>query len=199
MAPLKHFCAALAATSLSAHAVVTATSTLSNSTQPVASGDLAESGTNNWPGLGINNGANAAPTVGDTGEPVSVTGVGTYTFTLGPSASGYDIHTINVFSAWIDFRSGQNFAVLFSTDGAVFTPIIDTGDRPADNVFQQVSIADDGGAPLGTGITHVQFSVADGSDVYREIDIIGVATVPEPSSSALFGLGGLLLFLRRRK
>jgi len=58
-------------------------------------------------------------------------------------------------------------------------------------------------ALLGTGVDVVRFNVGvnGNGNVYREIDVIGIATVPEPSTLTLAALGllGLLGWGRRKK
>lgn len=90
-----------------------------------------------------------------------------------------------------------------------------------------VEITDDGGALLGSGVTDITFDfyasgvgndamdpfdglnpftgLDDGfaaavtSTSFSEVDVIGTATIPEPSAAVLLGLCGLALILRRRK
>ena len=59
-------------------------------------------------------------------------------------------------------------------------------------------------SPLGVNVDAVEFdfSVVSGNasfkeTVYREIDIMGTATIPEPSSLGLVALGGAALMLGR--
>ena len=73
------------------------------------------------------------------------------------------------------------------------------------NAGQIFAIQEDTGAFIGTG-DRVRVELIgglnnDGNGVLslREVEIYGVTAVPEPSSAALLGLGGLALILRRRK
>jgi len=63
---------------------------------------------------------------------------------------------------------------------------------------------DNTSAPLISGVDAIRFNFFDPNGeaiertVYREIDVIGTATIPEPSDALLGGLG-LLALLRRRR
>lgn len=145
----------------------------------------------------INNDVLGAGVTVDDGE-VSVAGAGPYTYSFGGTVN---IGEIRVYSAWQDGRAGQNLDILVSSDGINFTSLINYNETSAGGEVVLSFITDDAG-DLATGVTHIRFDPTDGQingdgGVYREIDVI--AAVPEPSSTALLGLGGLALILRRRK
>ena len=131
-----------------------------------------------------------------------------------------DIESLVLTVHWSD-RTDMGFIVSTSTDGVNFTPstiVVDGLDNPAgafgdltpgagitNNVINQLTISDDTGANLFSGVQGIRFDFTPNNPpggnqfngVYREIDIIGVA-VPEPSSALLGLLGGLVAFRRRR-
>lgn len=154
----------------------------------------------------INNGTTGANGDNDGVNPANVVAGGSvYTFFLDVTTNtlGYDISQVDVFTGWIDNRAGQTYTVAFSTVGsATFTDVLSVSES-ATATSLVTHVMDDGAALLGTGVDAIRFTIGatDGTeDVYREVDVIGSATaVPEPSSAALFGIGGLALILRRRK
>ena len=126
----------------------------------------------------------------------------------------YDIATVNFWNyaerwngTYYNDRGVKDFDLEFSTDG---------GATFGNTVSLTAAMADDTGATTGdvffngetfdiedqAGVTHVKFIAQDnyggGYTGIAEVNFTGVA-VPEPSSAALLGLGGLALILRRRK
>lgn len=102
------------------------------------------------------------------------------------------------------FRPSINVAVSLRTVGGSFVEIHDTGAVGTGGNVNQVEITEDNGAALlGSGIDSVRFDFGNPGlnwTFYRELDVVGTATVvPEPTTTALLGLGGLALILRRRK
>jgi len=116
---------------------------------------------------------------------------------------GYDISLINIIQRGDGSRPSINVAVSLRTVGGSFVEIHDTGAvGTASNVNEIELTEDNGAALLGSGIDGVRFDFGNPGlnwTWYREFDVEGTATVPEPSSAALLGLGGLALILRRRK
>lgn len=116
---------------------------------------------------------------------------------------GYDISLINIIQKGDGFRPSINVAVSLRTVGGSFVEIHDTGAvGTASNVNEVELTEDNGAALLGSGIDGVRFDFGNPGlnwTWYREFDVVGTATVPEPSTTALLGLGGLALILRRRK
>lgn len=133
-----------------------------------------------------------------------------YNFDVTTNLLGYDITQIDVFTYWTasDVRSGQNWSVYVKEVGSPTFDLLHstgvvqvTGPR-----VHRVRLTDDADPVLGniaTGIESIRFEFTDMSAMinwqgYREIDVIGSATVPEPSTA----LTGLLLtagFLLRRR
>jgi hypothetical protein len=135
----------------------------------------------------------------------------TLTLNLATSLHGWDLNSIVVLTGvgptdqWE--RSDHSYTIALSTDGTNFgTPFINVNDTTtasqASGGEVQMTIADNTSAPLGTGIKAVRFVFANAigpdQNMYREIDVLGVASVPEPSAALLGGLGMLALLRRRR-
>ena len=103
---LFYFSALAAVFAIPANADIVVTSFTSSTTLPVASGDLLESAdTSGWSGRPdeIADGLNAdAPNQNDGTQSAGVTLNGTYEFALDISTNtlGYDITSVDVFSAW---------------------------------------------------------------------------------------------------
>lgn len=137
------------------------------------------------------------------------------------NSGGYDIMSLDSFAGWQangPQLGNQKFTLGFSnvSSPAVFTDIGTFEYLPFNNntatggSVTKLTIADDAGARLATGVHSVRvqyldhgFSgpdVAVNGSVYYEMDINGSASmIPEPASTTLLGLGGLALLLRRRK
>ena len=130
----------------------------------------------------------------------------TYNLDLTGATLGYDISRINVYGGWNDGgRDQQHYTVAFApvSDLTNFTDVLTVDFNSTGNQVANVTgIEDDGGGNIGTGVGAIRFTfntVENGYTGYAELDAIGVATVPEPSSIALLGLGGLAFILHRRK
>jgi hypothetical protein len=145
--------------------------------------------------------------VGDSGSSVE--------FVLGAGDGlGYDISGVTSFADWdgagfmnqsyeIYLRElGGSYALYTTVDyqpsTTVTDPFLDQGGAT------KVNVTDDLGL-LGSGIDAIRFDFLDtysednGGTVFSEIDVFGIATVPEPSSTALLGLGAMAIALRRRR
>lgn len=139
----------------------------------------------------------------------------TYNLNTSVNALGYDITSLQTLNAWGNNsgnQKNQNYTVDVSTisGGAGFTPIAAIAFLPFDETGQEgssrVNVTEDATGILATGVDQIRFTYTvpdpagtQGSPTIREIDVFGVATIPEPSSTALFGLGVLGLLLRRRR
>jgi hypothetical protein len=147
----------------------------------------------------------------DTGETLTPTVGSTLTLNLATSLYGWNLSSIVVLTGvgpsdqWE--RSDHSYTIALSTDGITFgTPFINVNDTTTASQALggevQMTIADNASAPLGTGIKAVRFvfdnATGPGENMYREIDVLGVASVPEPSTALLGGLGMLALLRRRR-
>jgi len=133
-----------------------------------------------------------------TPETLTPAAGSTLTLNLATSLYGWNLSSIVVLTGvgpTDQFeRSDHSYTIALSTDGINFgTPFINVNDTTtASQEFGgevQMTIADNASAPLGTGIKAVRFvfanAVGPGENMYREIDVLGVASVPEPSDPFL--------------
>lgn len=116
-------------------------------------------------------------------------------FDLGGS---YDLTATNIwgYSFFGTSNSASDITVAYSTDGINFSA--------SENITLTSATRETTALTSLVGTTHVRFTLTDnlgaGNRVgLGEVQFDGVAAVPEPSSTALLGLGGLALLLRRRK
>lgn len=214
--------AALALLGASAQAAVTATAvTGANNTFTVSTTDLADTsqgGSTSFTGT-ANYSSSAAKVIdgriyngfgtGNTEDTLTPSVGNTLTLNLATFALGWDISSIVVLTGVGNLQSGRSdhsYTIALSTDGTTFgTPFINVNNTTisaAGGGEVRMTIADNPSVPLGTGIKAVRFVFGNAWDysenMYREIDVLGVASVPEPSGALLGGLGVLLLLRRRR-
>ena len=136
----------------------------------------------------------------------------TYTFDLTTNTLGYDIIMIQAYSAWGD-RSNQSYRIFYAQVSDTSTFIQLAGDITAtvtgqssfvSSIITRIEDSTPGTAILSnvTSIRFVQFDgpgMFDGIEtVYRELDVVGFASIPEPTTSVL-GLGAAILLLYRRR
>ena len=192
---------------------------LINSGQPTLAG-VSSNNYVKWGGLGslanLNNGTVGAS--GNTGDlTIDDDGVFTVTFDLtidGTRPLGYSITSIQTFAGWDDARIQQAYEVWYSQVGSAsyvqlggaVTNRVD-GSNPV-NGSTRITIAEDTLPYLVTGVDSLQFRFSDATPplpsdnmttAYREVDVLGVATIPEPATMLLLLCGGGLVALRRRR
>lgn len=97
----------------------------------------------------------------------------------------------------------NQYDILVSSDGTNFTEVLSNQTLTV-SPNTGVAVSAQQVALVQSGISHVRFHIdSNHGDVnvvgLSEVKFNGTAAVPEPSSSALLGLGGLALMLRRRK
>jgi hypothetical protein len=216
--------AGLALTATSAHAAVTFTGAGSftevNDTEMAYSGDVSNSDllhgltvttVGPW-GAGDNDalndgvlGASFATSSAVNGAWTGDGGTATYDLGLGTNGLGWDITSIQSIAAWVNVGFGdQAWTVAVSTDDVSYDDVATVFYDPTSNGGStKVTLTD-----LDiSGIQYIKFTAnlitGNGNGdvfIWREIDVEGAATaVPEPTTTALLGLGGLALILRRRK
>ena len=130
-------------------------------------------------------------------------GDGTWTTTFFLNG-GYTINQIESIASWPAQRSSQAYTVSLRFEGnPTFTPLTTIDYFVASDQSSKVDITD-GSGPLAVNVDAIQFDffTATGGagskeTVYREIDVTGMATIPEPSSLGLVALGGAALMLGR--
>lgn len=134
----------------------------------------------------------------------------TFTFNTTANPDGFTLTSINTISGWADSPrfSNQRYTVSLAWVGApstfsvlrdvTYSPFSATGNANS----SQVTLTDDTGS-LATGVSAIRFAfLSSGADqLFREIDVVGVASVPEPSSITLglVGAFSLLAYRRRRQ
>jgi hypothetical protein len=123
----------------------------------------------------------------------------------GGSELGYDITGVNVFESWanLDMFCGQKWTMRVATvANPVFADVALVDYAPSGAASSMVSVTDSTGT-IASGVTAVQFTfqpVLVNDILLGEIDVTGVATVPEPSTIALLAFACLagLIAIRRR-
>ncbi|MDF7826774.1 PEP-CTERM sorting domain-containing protein [Pontiellaceae bacterium B12227] len=161
---------------------------------------------------GLNDGASSIGGTDGTGKTFYNTPQlpGTITFTLDTSVNvyGYDIDLINSYAGWGGSdatQANQVYDVLVSTVGsASFTPVANVNYSPFASggaASTLVSLTDSTGI-IASGVDQVRFVFGNNplgaGTVYQEVDVIGIASVPEPGTISLMSISTIGLFLTRR-
>jgi hypothetical protein len=145
----------------------------------------------------------AANKDGAPGEVVTIqTGTTlTYLLDLASAPAGYDITGIDTYAGWNDTgRDAQDYTVqvAYYDDLNTFVGLADVGFNPGggdpSNTF--VSLENPLGGPMAFNVGAIRFlfgAQENGHVGFREIDVFGTASVPEPASIAIWSLVGLSL------
>ena len=130
----------------------------------------------------------------------------TYTIGLGANSLGYNITSIQSIAAWVNAGFGNQAWTLAvqPAGGGSFVDVATVNYTPFGTSAGGASKVTLTGMNI-TGVQAVRVTTISvnggnngGSFVWRELDVTGASTVPEPSSALLVGLGGLAVLLRRR-
>ncbi len=159
---------------------------------------------------------NVGGALGESTWTVAGTGsVREFVIGAGDNGLGYDITEVQTIAAWqgAGFQN-QRYEIYLRPLGGAYSLYATVDYQPSTSTAANtdqggatiVKVTDDAGL-LDSGIDAIRFNFLDtvsnpaGGGVYRELDVFGSSTVavPEPSSVALLGLGGLALLRRRRK
>ncbi len=154
---------------------------------------------------GIVNGSSVANTAQNSGSSAFAT----FDLGTGDNGLGYDLSSILSIGAWRD--SGFDDQVwMLEVAGVAASPSfsellsVDFQTAAAGGATK-VTITDLSGA-LTSGVQYVRVTALPNPSgtstrwLWQELDIVGTSTVvPEPSTTALIGLGGLAMILRRRR
>jgi len=169
-----------------------------------------QEGTSSNP-LTLTNGTFGPADLSNLGEVVAIGNNTTLTYQLDLAAGpfGYEITGIDTYSGWRDGgRDGQAYTVqvAFLSDLTTFVPLADVAYNPAglSPTDTAAFLTNPLGGPMASRVGAVRFIFGvqeNGYVGYRELDVFGVASVPEPSSLtlAVFGLFGLTVCVQRRR
>lgn len=163
--------------------------------------------------IGLDRDAAASGSAALVGKAFAQDGVTDLSFSAfdlgtGDNGLGYDITEIQSIAGWTNgglLNQKYDVSVLFVGD-IDFTDLTTVDYEPGttgEGGSTKVNVTDSTGT-LASGIEAIRFdflttvAASDVGSVYNEIDVFGSSTVPEPTSLALLGLGGMMMLRRRR-
>jgi len=157
----------------------------------------------------LSNGAFGAPGLPSTGEVVAIHNgtVLTYPFDILTNPDGYDIFGIDTYTGWRDGgRDAQQYGVFYSlvSSPGSFLPLASVDYNPAyaspSDTMVQFAMSDGSAMLSRVAALRFEFPSTENTYVgYREIDVFGSPTIPEPTTMALLGLGLAVVARRRRR
>jgi len=142
---------------------------------------------------------------GDAYIDNSTTTAWTATFNLNVTVNtlGYDLTTIGSISGWDSGLAGQDFTIEYSLIGSASFTSLGRFTFAADNVSHSVVLSEDVTGILASGVDAVRFThhsgAGDARGSYRELDVFGTPTVPEPSVAMISAAALAVGVMRRRR
>jgi hypothetical protein len=126
----------------------------------------------------------------------------------GGLGAGYNISAVDTYAGWDNYRGGQDYVLSYATAAAPSTytvlASVFNNARAGGNTNTHANIVDSSGF-LATKVQSLRFEFGSnltyGYAGYRQIDVQGVAAVPEPGTYALMlaGFAAMGFVARRRR
>ena len=169
-----------------------------------------DSSAGTWGGdgiAGLTDGLHGAPYAGWVNPSIG-DAVVTWDLGLGDNGAGWDLTLIQSISAFgNNALANQEFILEYETvAGGGFATLgtfgpVDTSAAGGLETSTKITITDDSGV-VASGVRYLRFSGRPTGAVnpgYRELDVDGVSTIPEPATAGLLGMSLVSLFLMRRR
>lgn len=142
---------------------------------------------------------------GGAGTGISVT----WSLDTAAAPLGYNLSSIAVYGGWNDNGRDQQLYTaayrILGTSEFVDLPVVNFNPVVGANLqsANRTILSNDSGPFIASGVDAVRFTFnnpapENGYTGYSEIDVLGSAVVPEPTSALLLGLAGLMMRHRRR-